>query len=97
MSASKEEMLERINMKIYGLNSSIIQDDWAKHELALWRSIRTLIEHGFPHKCPVCDGHGTVSRPPWVAGDQPEWTTSDTATYPCQACGGTGIIWKAKK
>ena len=46
MSASKEEMLERINMKIYGLNSSIIQDDWAKHELALWRSIRALIEHG---------------------------------------------------
>jgi len=22
-----------------------------------------------PYCCPACNGHGTVSRPPWVAGD----------------------------
>ena len=30
--------------------------------------------------CPVCDGHGTVTRPPWIAGDQPTWTSSDVFT-----------------
>lgn len=44
------------------------------------------------HKCPVCDGQGTVSRPPWVAGDQYEWSSTGTGPYPCRACGGGGII-----
>ena len=46
-----------------------------------------------PHKCPVCDGSGKVTRPPWVAGDQPIWTSSGTETYDCNACHGTGIVW----
>ena len=47
-----------------------------------------------PHKCPVCDGQGIVSRPPNVAGDRATWAASDTCYYPCRACSGTGIIWE---
>lgn len=48
-----------------------------------------------PHKCPVCDDTGKVSRPPYVAGDQPTWEGTSIGTYPCPACHGTGIIWEA--
>lgn len=50
-----------------------------------------------PYKCPVCDGHGTVSRPPWVAGDQQAWTDYSTVPYICHACNGTGIVWENQK
>ena len=42
-------------------------------------------------KCPVCDGQGIVSKPPWVAGDQNTWASNRTS-YPCPVCGGKGII-----
>ena len=45
-----------------------------------------------PHKCPVCDGSGSVSRPPWVAGDQQTWVTSGEMSFPCNACYGTGVL-----
>lgn len=46
-----------------------------------------------PHKCPVCDGAGKVSRPPDVPGDrQLRWT--DGTLYDCRACNGTGIVWE---
>lgn len=44
--------------------------------------------------CPVCNGHKTVSRPPWIAGDQDSWPSNGTQVYPCPACGGTGLVWK---
>jgi hypothetical protein len=47
-----------------------------------------------PHKCPVCDGAGLVSRPPWIAGDVPGWSSSDCAPHPCKPCFGTGIVWE---
>lgn len=46
-----------------------------------------------PHKCPVCDGTGKVSRPPWVAGDVSQWTDSGCSHYACNACSGSGIVW----
>jgi DnaJ-class molecular chaperone len=46
-----------------------------------------------PFTCPVCNGHGTVSRPPHIAGDQLTWADSSTRTYECQACNGSGIVW----
>ena len=46
-----------------------------------------------PHKCPVCDGSGLVSRPPHIAGDVPTWDSYGTATYPCRACTGQGVLW----
>lgn len=48
-----------------------------------------------PHCCPVCNGAGTVSRPPYVTGDQPSWVSSSScSSYPCTACHGTGIVWE---
>ena len=46
------------------------------------------------YKCPVCNGQGSVNRPPWVAGDQQEWSDTNTGPYLCQACQGTGILWR---
>lgn len=47
-----------------------------------------------PHKCPVCEGTGKVSRPPWVAGDVYEWVSSSSCgPYTCSACNGTGLVW----
>lgn len=41
-----------------------------------------------PHKCPVCDGTGKVSRPPYVAGDLPMWSDTLVGPYQCSPCGG---------
>jgi DnaJ-class molecular chaperone len=49
-----------------------------------------------PHKCPVCRGQGTVSKPPHIAGDQDAWVSSDVGPYMCRACNGTGIIWEVE-
>ena len=46
-----------------------------------------------PHKCPVCDGTGLVSRPPGIASDQMTWVDSGKAPYGCRPCQGSGIIW----
>jgi hypothetical protein len=47
-----------------------------------------------PHRCPVCDGTGLVSRPPGVAGDAAGWTDTGSGPYPCRACGGAGVLWQ---
>lgn len=41
-----------------------------------------------PHKCPVCDGRGTVSAGFYSPGGY-AWTTSPEK---CRACDGTGVI-----
>ncbi len=46
-----------------------------------------------PFTCPTCHGQGTVSKPPYVAGDQSTWESTGTGLYPCPSCNGTGIIW----
>jgi hypothetical protein len=43
-------------------------------------------------KCPVCDGTGLVSRPPWIAGDLQEFSTSSAGPWPCKRCAGVGTI-----
>lgn len=48
-------------------------------------------------KCPVCDGTGLVSRPPWIAGDQSYWIGSSSGPYTCKACGGSCVIWYNEK
>ena len=45
------------------------------------------------YTCPVCTGAGTVSRPPYIAGDQPSWAANSTAIFDCKACDGKGILW----
>lgn len=46
-----------------------------------------------PYTCPVCNGQGKVSKPPWVAGDQQTWTDSGINSYTCPACHGTCVLW----
>lgn len=41
--------------------------------------------------CPKCNGQGIVSRPPWVAGDVYQWSSSSTS-YPCDVCNGAKVI-----
>jgi hypothetical protein len=41
--------------------------------------------------CPKCDGQGIVSRPPWLAGDITEWSSTQTS-YQCDVCHGDKII-----
>lgn len=50
-----------------------------------------------PHCCPVCNGAGTVSRPPWIAGDQETWVAGEVGAYPCRACAGKGVIWETER
>lgn len=42
--------------------------------------------------CPVCQGTGLVSRPPWVAGDQAQWSSTSCGPWPCRACSGAGVL-----
>lgn len=44
--------------------------------------------------CPKCGGQGTVSKPPYVAGDVHQWTSSATS-FPCDVCHGAKIIPQA--
>jgi hypothetical protein len=46
-------------------------------------------EKSMPFKCPVCDGTGLVSKPPYF-GDGVDGNTSH---YPCKSCSGAGIVW----
>ena len=44
-------------------------------------------------KCPKCDGQGTVSKPPHIAGDQKQWSGTELA-HTCNVCHGKMIISK---
>lgn len=47
-----------------------------------------------PFTCPVCNGTGSVSTPPGVAGDQPYFSSStNCGPWPCRACQGAGVLW----
>lgn len=43
--------------------------------------------------CPVCAGSGLVSRPPWVAGDQPVFLDTSSGPWTCSVCHGGGIVY----
>lgn len=43
-------------------------------------------------KCPVCDGQGTVSKPPWVDGDVTHWVDGQARGHTCKRCNGIGTI-----
>lgn len=42
-------------------------------------------------KCPKCDGQGIVSKPPYIAGDQNQWSSTPTS-FICDVCQGAKII-----
>jgi len=50
-----------------------------------------VVTHSAYQLCPKCNGQGIVSKPPWVAGDVNEWTSSD-ASYICDLCNGTKVF-----
>ena len=41
--------------------------------------------------CPKCNGQGQVSKPPYIAGDVLEWSSS-SCIFPCDVCNGNKII-----
>lgn len=45
-----------------------------------------------PFTCPTCHGHGTVQKPPWIAGDQMTWASNEMELYPCPSCNGNGFV-----
>lgn len=49
-----------------------------------------------PHKCPVCDGTGLVSKPVGMAGDQTTWVTDNVEPHQCHACIGSGVLWSGE-
>lgn len=42
--------------------------------------------------CPLCNGQGTVSKPPYIDGDVSYWTDSVSGGYTCKMCGGRGYL-----
>jgi len=42
-------------------------------------------------KCPKCDGQGTVSKPPYIAGDVHEWVATATS-WTCDVCNGAKVL-----
>lgn len=42
-------------------------------------------------KCPKCDGQGTVSKPPYIAGDVHQWSAAD-CIFTCDVCNGAKIL-----
>lgn len=51
------------------------------------------MKSSIPHKCPVCDGTGFVSRPPYLPGDVDTWASHGIYCYTCKLCDGGGIVW----
>lgn len=46
-----------------------------------------------PYLCPNCHGQKTVSKPPWIAGDQEVWSAANASDlYPCPTCDGKGYL-----
>lgn len=43
--------------------------------------------------CPKCNGQGTVSKPPYLAGDITEWSSTEVS-FQCDVCNGNKIITK---
>lgn len=49
------------------------------------------VTHSAYQLCPKCNGQGIVSKPPWVAGDVYEWSSTQTQ-FTCDVCNGAKII-----
>ena len=85
------------NIKIYGF---VTKTDVIKK----WNT-RTNTEQSIPNEpwavivpgslewqiCPKCGGQGVMSKPPWIAGDVNEWS-STSCTHICDVCNGSKII-----
>lgn len=52
--------------------------------------ITYIVTHSALQLCPKCNGQGTVSKPPWVAGDVYQWTSA--TSFICDVCNGAKVI-----
>lgn len=41
--------------------------------------------------CPKCNGQGTVSKPPYIAGDIHQWSSS-SVIFNCDVCNGAKVL-----
>ncbi len=41
--------------------------------------------------CPKCNGQGILSKPPYIAGDVNQWSSSSTS-FTCDVCNGSKIL-----
>ena len=66
-----------------------------------WGSAKVLSDNGIMNdaimngglqKCPVCDGTGLLSRPPYVAGDVEIFTSGSSGPWKCEKCDGNGML-----
>jgi hypothetical protein len=68
-----------------------------EEKIKCWELIEDLIvenniQSAIPYQlCPKCNGQGQVSKPPYIAGDAYEWTSSSTI-FTCDVCNGGKII-----
>jgi len=80
----KVEQIIKINPKLRALaENSTSEPDKALGLFGVTRSALQL--------CPKCNGQGTVSKPPWVAGDVYEWSSTSTS-FTCDLCNGAKVI-----
>lgn len=60
-----------------------------QHSGLVWT---TLTQEKVPHRCPVCDGRGTVP-PKFYGRPDPSTTTAAATREMCHACSGVGLLW----
>ena len=58
-------------------------------DLPGWRSVKDALPQY--QICPKCNGQGVMSKPPFIAGDQTE-STSSSCVHTCDVCNGAKII-----
>jgi len=80
------KMLERTKEQAYELRK---ENPQAVDPVTVQPSVIACIPY---QTCPVCVGQGTVSRPPYIAGDSHEWSSSSSGGFPCPVCHGAGVI-----
>lgn len=82
---------EKLKKKYYELVELRIDSD----EMWQWIEENCLQKQDFdiiPYQlCPKCNGQGQISKPPYIAGDVHEWSSS-SYIFPCDVCNGSKII-----
>lgn len=86
------EYIERKgNAKLKLLFDELNEVDGIMLEASFYQFAADLNKYVPMQKCPKCDGQGIVSKPPHVAGDVNEWTSSEPS-FQCDVCNGAKII-----
>ncbi len=65
-------------------------DDFGEYETEELKN-KSVSDYVPYQKCPKCDGQGTVSKPPYIAGDVQQWTGTALG-FVCDVCEGKKVI-----